>query len=350
MTTMLAAPPSASVLRCDIPAPVPEHSPVLAELMGGAIVLIVLAEAGGMLGWSESFHFELGVDILFILFGCALARRPRSRAAAPFLAGQLGPILIPYWIVLTLYWASNTHFLQLHYNAGNLVLHYLGAQACWGDASGLALNGQFCLVTALLAFVIFYRLGRTLLDSPERLLLAAAAIAAPVALAFFYAGQSSSFGYLAQPLPGFFLGLLLGRLLAAGRIELKVGATLALAAFILVYVPYTQGVLFNAPIAGLGLMGVYVFGWKRLAAPALEKWTARILKFVGIYWLEILLIHEPLIRDYNYYLHGRWFGIGHPSRPTLALGMAIGLALTLLLSVLLRRLVRKLTPAVSHAS
>jgi peptidoglycan/LPS O-acetylase OafA/YrhL len=58
--------------------------------------------------------------------------------------------------------------------------------------------------------------------------------------------------------------------------------------------------------------------------------------------LEIFLIHQPLIREYNYYLHGRFFNISNPSALSLIVGILIGLAVTLVLSVELHRLLNRL--------
>jgi flagellar biogenesis protein FliO len=48
------------------------------------------------------------------------------------------------------------------------------------------------------------------------------------------------------------------------------------------------------------------------------------------------------MREYNYYLHGRWLNVIQPSSFSLMIGMVAALALTLFLSVELRRLLQKL--------
>ena len=151
-------------------------------------------------------------------------------------------------------------------------------------------------------------------------------------------------------MPGFFLGLILGRLLRTGRLGFTLGPALALAAAILIYEPYINGIIFKAPLAGLSLIGLYLFVWKRLAGPGARRWTTRLLVFFGDYWFEILLIFLPLMREYNFYLHGGWLGIGAPTRRSLLLGMALGLALTLVFSVALRALLRKIPSSILPAT
>jgi peptidoglycan/LPS O-acetylase OafA/YrhL len=90
------------------------------------------------------------------------------------------------------------------------------------------------------------------------------------------------------------------------------------------------------------VMAFYAFALRpRLPATAGNRIGAA-LRFLGNHSLEIFLIHQPLMREYNYYLHGRWFNVGQPSPFSLIVGMAIALAVTVLLSVELRRLLQKL--------
>ncbi len=320
------------------------------ELKGLAIILLVLHYARSVLGWDNTLQFDLGISVLFIVGGMTLGLAPAPTRAGPFLAGRLVRILPAYWIVLTLYGVCNVHFRQLSYSLFNVAIHYLGLQGWFGDAYGLAFAEPLCLVTLILAFPIFYSIGHPLVETPSRLLLVGAVIAAAVSGGYHFSGQSAMYSYLGQPLPGFFLGLILGRLLRTGRLEFSLGPALAAAAVILIYVPYINGIVFNAPLAGLSLIGLYLFVWKRLASPGARLRMARILTFFGNYWLEILLIYVPLIREYNLYLHGRWLGIAAPTGGSLLLGMAIGLAVTLVFSVALRTLLRKIPSSLLPAT
>jgi hypothetical protein len=341
MTTPSA--PPAGFLRCALDEPSPGLGPALVELRGLSVVLLVLYYVAGMLGWSASLNFQFGVDLLLVVSGITLACDLSSRRPAELLAAMTVRFVPAYWIVLTLFLASNTHFLQLHYTPLNVTLHYLGLQEFGGDGTAFAIVEPLCLVALLFLISVLFILGHRLLAAPDRLLLAGAAAALPLLYAFSIGGQAASFSLLGRPLLGFFLGLLMGRMLTKGRLELKLGPFLALALFVWIYVPYTQGMMLHTAAAGLSLMGLYLLVWRKLAPPLQRKWGTRCLGFVGDHWLEVLIIYQPLIREYNYYLQGRWFGIGAPAGGTLFLGIVAGLIATTVASVALHRLVRTLS-------
>ncbi len=330
------------MLKLELPAPVTGRLAVLDELKGLAIILVILYHAGGVLVWSNDFHGDVGVDIFVILSGIGLAFGSRYDGAPAFLARRLSRIMPTYWIVLTAYLICDVHFLNKSYTGFNLVVHYLGIQGWFGDFYGMDINDSFWYVTLILSLYLVYCVFHGLMNSPGRLLLAGAALSLTVALLFFHAGQSGMFSHLGLRLPGFFVGLLIGRLLKDGRLDIEFGPSLVLAAFLLTYVPYTQGVIFYSYIVGLALMGGYVFGWKRIVPAIVERTTAVVLQFLGVLSLEIFLIHQPLIRDYNYYLHSRWLHDSAPSVSSRIAGMAIGVAVTLVISFELNRLVRKI--------
>jgi peptidoglycan/LPS O-acetylase OafA/YrhL len=110
------------------------------------------------------------------------------------------------------------------------------------------------------------------------------------------------------------------------------------------YLPYLQGFIFFSPIAALALMAGFTFIWKRFAPKPVLESSSRVLTFLGNHSLEIFLLHQPLIREYNYYLHGRWFNIPTPTPGSLMVGMAIGITVTLLVSVELRQLIARFLP------
>ncbi len=143
-------------------------------------------------------------------------------------------------------------------------------------------------------------------------------------------------------MPGFFAGLLIGQLLRDGRLTFKLDWPFFGGIVLFAYVPYMQGFIFFSPLAALGLMAGFIFLWKRYAAPSLRDGSAKVLTFLGNHSLEIFLIHQPLIRDYNYYLHGRWFNIPVPTPGGLMIGIAAGIIVTLFVSVELRTLLARL--------
>ena len=333
-----------SPLKLELPHPVAGRLEVFDELKGLAIILVVAYHFCGAIGWSNVLHGDLGVDMFVILSGAGLAFGARYEGARAFLTRRLVRVMPTYWIVLTLFCIGNVYILQLRYTPFDLLVHYLGVHGFFGDAYGMAINDSFWFITLILSLYVLFCVCHPLMGSPDRLLLAGMAISVTVALAFFYTGQAGMFSHLGLRLPGFFVGLLIGQLLKAGRLEIGLCWPLALAALLLTYVPYAQGVIFYTAIVALALMGAYVFGWRAVAPSRMKELVARRLRFLGNHSLEIFLIHQPLMRNYNTYLQARFLGDVHPSVGSIALGMMIALAVTVYASVELRLLVARFTP------
>lgn len=146
-------------------------------------------------------------------------------------------------------------------------------------------------------------------------------------------------GHIGFRLPGFFFGMIVGHLLREGRIEIPTTATLGVALFILIYVPYTQGVTFYSLAVTFALIAFYLWAIRPRLQP--ESKSVGALAWLGRHSFEIFLIHQPLIREYNIYLHGRWLNIALPSETSRIVGMAIAFAVTLLLAAELRKLQEK---------
>lgn len=309
------------------------------ELKGVAILLVVLYHAGGTLVWRNFLHGDLGVDIFVILSGAGLALGHHDEEpAGRFLFRRLRRIVPAYWLVLAAYAIANAIVLERPSSALDLGLHALGIHGWFGDAIGLSVNESFWFITLIVSLYLLYLWFRRLRSS-EALLLAGGLVAVAVSFAFFFTGQSAMFAHLGLRLPGFVLGMLLGRLLRDGQLTLGANATLGGALFVLVYVPYTQGIVFHTAVAGLALVAAYVL-WLRPALPAAAP-VQRTLSFLGAHSLEIFLLHQPLLRDYNFILQIRWAHVAQPTPATLALGMMVALVVTLLLAVELRRLLQR---------
>ncbi len=319
------------------------------ELKGAAILLILLYHAGGVLQWQNFLHGDVGVDLFVILSGVGIALSNRVETPGVFLKRRLLRIFPAYWVVLTLYLWANTHFLQLTYSPFDVIVHYLGIHAWFGDAIGLGVNDSFWFVTLIVSLYIVYAMMRGGLPRPDLVILWGGMISAVVAYAYFLTGQSGCFGHIGLRIPGFFGGLLIGALLRDGRIDIPLTPALAAGLVVLIYVPYTHGVIFYSEVTAFALAMGYIYLWRAKAPARLVDTTARYLRFFGKYSLEIFLIHQPLIRNYNYYLHGRFFNVSNPSALSLTIGMLIGMAVTLVLSVELHRLLGRLIHAAAGA-
>jgi peptidoglycan/LPS O-acetylase OafA/YrhL len=327
-------------LNVALPKPLTGRLPALDELKGIAILLVVLYHAGGVLAWRNLVHGDLGVDIFVILSGMGLTLSARVESTASFLRRRFWRIYPAYWLVLGAYLFANAHFLELHYSIGNIAAHILGIQAWFGDGYGFAINDSFWFVTLIVSLYVLYCALKPVIASSDRLLLAAAAVCVAASLALFYTGQAGIFGHVALRLPGFFIGLLVGRLLRTGSLNLPVTAAMAAAVLIFTYIPYTQGVVYTNVSMGLCIMGAYVW----LARPLLPERARTELRFLGDRSLEIFLIHQPLIRHYNLYVQARWLNNPAPSPSQVIIGMAVALVVTLILSQGLHTLMKRILP------
>jgi peptidoglycan/LPS O-acetylase OafA/YrhL len=308
------------------------------ELKGAAIVLIILYHAGGVLSWQNKLHGDLGVDLFVMLSGIALTLSSRVETAAAFLWRRLIRIFPAYWIVLTAFLLANTHFLLHRYSAFDVTIHYLGIHAWFGDFFAFDIDDSFWFITLIASLYVVYALLRPALARPDLIVLVGGVISLGVAYAYFLPGQAGCFSHIGLRLPGFFAGLIIGALLRDGRVEIGLTPALAVGLILLAYVPYVIGFIFQSEIPAFALAMVYIFLWREKAPAALVAPTARFLKVFGKYSLEIFLIHQPLIREYNYYIHTRFLNEATPSAFSVILGMLIGLGLTVVLSVELHKL------------
>jgi peptidoglycan/LPS O-acetylase OafA/YrhL len=311
-------------------------------LKGLAMILVVLYHAGGVLAWNNSLHGDLGVDIFVVVSGIGLAYGSRYEGAVAFLTRRLWRVFPTYWVALLLFWAGNVYLFHMSYAGFDLGIHVLGIQGWFGDVYGFAIDDSFWYVTMILTLYLTYCACHRLMDSPGWLFLAGSVISLSVALAYFYKGQGGMFSHLGLRLPGFFVGLLIGRLLKEGRLELKPAVPLVVGILILAYVPYVIGFIFANVVVGLALMAAYAFGWKRLVPSSIGGPTSRALTFFGTYSLEIFLLHQPLIRQYNLYVQARFLNDPAPSPGTVILGMAVALGVTLYASFELHRLIQRI--------
>jgi peptidoglycan/LPS O-acetylase OafA/YrhL len=339
----MAPPASPPTLELRFPSVGKGRLESIDELKGLAILLVIFYHAGGVLIWQNFMHGDVGVDLFVILSGVGLALSKRVESLGRFFGRRLLRIFPAYWVALTLFLILNQVFLQLHYTAFDVVVHYLGIHGWFGDAIGLGVNDSFWFVTLIVNVYLLYGLViRRLLDRADLVILWAALVSIPIAYAYFETGQSGCFGHIALRMPGFFAGVLLGVLLREGRLSVPLTPSFAVGLGLLFYVPYTHGIIFYSEFVALGLAVAYVYFWKPKVSPSVVDPTSRLLRFFGTYSLEIFLLHQPFLRNYNYYVLGRFFHEPSPPVSSLIAGMAVGLVVALVLSVALHQIIGRL--------
>ncbi|HEY5078921.1 MAG TPA: acyltransferase, partial [Opitutaceae bacterium] len=289
-------------LELKVPGKIAGHVDAIDELRGFAILVIILYHAGGVLVWQNFFHGDIGVDIFVLLSGVGIALSTRVETAGQFLRRRLLRIYPAYWIVLTVFLLANILLLHLPYTPFNIAVHYLGIQGLFGDAIGFSIDDSFWFITLIVGWYVVYAVLRGRFSRPDHVVLWGGILSAVVAYAYFESGQAGCFGHIGLRFPGFFAGLLIGMLLRDGRLEIALSPALAAGLFAAIYVPYTHGIIFAPGVVAFALAIGYLFFWRVKAQGELVGTVARDLRFLGKYSLEIFLIHQPLIRDYNIYV------------------------------------------------
>ncbi len=324
-------------LRLALPAPVAGHVGALDELKGVAILMIVFYHVGGVLGFSADPHGEIGVDIFVIVSGIGLALAPGTPGAFRFLRRRFQRIYPAYWIVLSAFLAIDALVLDRHYSTGDIVLHYLGIHGWFGDRLALSINDSFWFITLIVALYVLFVVLRRFLGRPDLLLLWGFLVSVALAIYHFRVQRLMGFDHISLRIPGFFFGLVTGRLLREGRLDVPLSAALGAAAVLLFYAPFTQNFFFVSPWVGAGLMAGYVF----LVRPSLGPGLRGMLAFLGVRSLELFLLHQPLIRDYNLWAQHRLFPHSTPTHLSVVVGILVGLAVAIVLSDRLHALLAK---------
>jgi peptidoglycan/LPS O-acetylase OafA/YrhL len=330
-------------LRLELPTPASGRLAILDELKGVAIIFVVLYHAGGVLALADRLHFETGVDMFVILSGVGLALSTKAESPGRFLARRFMRILPLYWTILTAVLLGGWFILGIrYYTVLDNVMHYLGVHAFFGDWHALAISDSFWFITLILFLYCLYAAMWRLRDRPDWMLCISSIVSFALAMVYFETGQSDCFAHFALRIPGFFIGLLGGELLKTGKLDVPLTAPLGCAFLVLFYLPYTQGFIFASFFVGVAVIAAYAF--------LVRTWVSRpartFLKFLGDHSLEIFLIHQPIIREYNLFVLRKLYPNLNLDGPEgfwpLTVGIGIGLVVTFELSILLHRFFARL--------
>jgi peptidoglycan/LPS O-acetylase OafA/YrhL len=330
------------------------RSQILDELRGLAILLVLTYHVGGVTGFPNQWHGELGVDVFVLLSGAALAfsHRPGENAWV-FLWRRLGRLLPAYWIALTIFWQGGITWLNRIHTPTDVWSHYLCLHPWWGDKYFLGFADSFWFLGMIVPLYVVYAALRRFV--PDRL---DVVLGIGLALSFGVAcwtalgmQQPAVFVHLGLRPAIFFAGLVVGVLWRQGRVELPLTPWLGIGVLLTFYGLFVSGLFIGYTVAGFSIFVAY-YALRSHAEAAGQRWLCRGLAWIGVYSYEIFLLHQPLIRDYNHYLWNR-FGGRVPDAVELALGVAAGLTVTLALACVLHRVAgwisRLITPPAAAA-
>lgn len=333
-------------LRLELAGPLSGRVGVLDELKGLAITFIVIYHAGGVLIMADTLHLEAGVDMFVILSGVGVALSSPAGGPGRFLLRRFMRIYPPYGLVLTMVLLGGWFVLgNRTYSAADVSLHYLGLHALFGDAHCMTISDSFWFVTLIVFLYGAYAALWRFRNRPDWMLFLGAVISLAMAMIYFHTGQADCYSHFALRIPGFFIGVLGGMLMRAGLLDLPLSAPLGGAFLALFCIPYTQGIIFTSFLVGLGLIASYAFLARRWISAAVRS----ALGFLGTHSLEIFLIHQPLIRDYNIFVLRKVIPGFSPDAPAafwpLLAGICVALYVTVEASIRLHRLFARLPRA-----
>lgn len=314
---------------------------LLDELRGLAIILILAYHIGGVTGFPNTMHGDLGVDVFLLLSGAALAFSHHAEEGAwRFLGRRFLRLLPAYWIALTAYWLGSVHLLGRVHTTTDVVSHYLCIHPWWGDKYFLGINDSFWFLGLIVPLYLVYATLRRQLDRRLDLVLGIGLILSFILtlLTFFWLGQPSVFVHLGLRPPIFFVGIVFGQMLRTGEARLPLTPWLGFGVLLSLYGLFVTGTLVGYTMAGFSIFVAYV-AMRANAEPAGNRWLCRGLSWIGIYSYEIFLIHQPLIRDYNHWAWHKFAGRA-PDQVDLAIGVTVALIITVIVSVALHHLVR----------
>ncbi|HEY5227223.1 MAG TPA: acyltransferase, partial [Opitutaceae bacterium] len=322
----------------ELASPVKGRVLALDELKGLAILMIaVLYHAAGVLSMNDVVHGEVGVDMFVILSGIGLALGSQDGSTGRYLVRRLMRIYPAYWVVLTACVVAGVTLNHQSYSAWDVILHYTGMHVWFGDAHAMSINDSFWFITLIVSLYLVYAPLRKFADRPDIILFAGAVMSFTCASIYLHYGQSACFGHFSLRMPGFFVGLVIGRLMRTGSLEIRPTPYLGAAGLLIFYIPYVMSYIFTSPWIGCGVIAGYAFLLRQHTPEAVRK----VLRFLGDHSLEIFLIHQPLIREYNVWVIGHYFPHAGVTTTSLTLGMAVGLAVTIAVSVPLHALMKR---------
>jgi peptidoglycan/LPS O-acetylase OafA/YrhL len=321
------------------PLAIPGRMRELDELKGLAMVLVIVYHIGGIFGWQNWVHGEVGVDIFLIVSGFTLAHTSRDMPWSEFLRRRLLRIFPAYWVALGFFILLARYFFETRFSTSNLVTHVLGIHgvALWDRGAFSAINDSFWFITLiLLMYLIFLPLRKHLAD-PSRVLGTGLLLSAVSFWIYDEAQHHGGSSQLVMRIPAFFIGLVAAQLFTAEKTEFRVTSRLVLGLLAVAYVGWWRGFFWFYAFGGPAVIIAYLLARQSLLKHPDGRFLLGAFALTGVYSYEIFLFHQPLIRDYNRLFWSRALGIDQPNDFQLGIGIIVGLALTWAISWALHR-------------
>lgn len=302
-------------------------------LKGCAIVLVILYHAGGVLGYPNVLHGEMGVDVFLLLSGLLLVSGRVDVPWRDFVGRRLMRIYPAYWLALgLLVWAAPA-LLERSYDATEVSLHLVGLHATWRGAYYSAINDSFWFISTITGLYGVFVLIRSRREDALFIL----GIGGLLTLLAFV--PAIGFSHLAPRLPSFFVGMVVGQALAGRPLKFRPGLIFAAGMAALVYTGWAAGTGYLYVVSATAITGAGLWLFPLMRHSGAGRIALGPLVWLGGVSYEVYLLHQPLMREYN-----QWFWQELPvielNRARLFQGVAVSLVITLLLAAGLKGLVR----------
>ncbi len=329
------------------PALGPGRIQLLDELRGFAILLILTYHICGVTGFPAMTHGELGVDIFVLLSGLSLAMSNRTdESGGLFLWRRFARLLPAYWVALTLFWLGGVFLLGRVHHWPEIVSHYLCIHQLWGDQYITSINDSFWFLSLITSLYVVFALLRPWMKRLDIVLGVGGLLTFLAAWVTYHYNQPSLFTHYGLRPGMFFIGLVFGVMFHEGKAEIRLTPWLGLGVAIAIYGLFVTGLLIGYNVAGFSLFIAY-WAIRANADEAASRPLCRFLAWLGLYSYEIFLLHQPLIREYNFLVWQRYLGVPQPGPWQIALGVLVALAVTAWLSYELQNIAGMITRRLS---
>lgn len=333
---------SGILLQNPSPLPVGIRLREVDELKGWAMLLVLLYHIGGVLGWSNWLHGEVGVDVFVIISGFTLARSSTQLDWKNFLLRRMLRIYPAYWIALGLYLYLSWRFYAVVRDPANIVAHIFGVHGFTRPMHFSDINDSFWFISLILLLYGFFLGVRRYLDDVTTILGLGFLLSAAVTWAYLAADFQGAIGHLPVRIPAFFVGLVAGRMTLPQPVTIRFSPIFAVGMLALAYLGFTKNIIMFYSFAAPALMAGFLAVRRTLVKHPDGRFLLSSFALMGVYSYEIFLFHQPLIRDYNRLIWGRTLGVDSPNAWQLGAGIAIALPITFLISGIVHKLINRL--------